>query len=324
MPHFRSPREHGCPQDWPEAREPSPGGGCQQVSPLAQSELFSIGSATPHGGRAFGRVTASAEAATHRGFTLLLGTEATAQADVSIRDVMAASLSAGVGAKAAVKLEAAFPLDLFSEAGVVARLDASAEAAAWLRAAVGLDLHTFQSRMRARFDGVLADLCDIFLDEARVEAGLWARAAFAAEVRCELALTGALLRSAASEPGFSFSLSYGAGVGFAAGADFLVNIGLDDPGRLLNRISDRLAAEVIARAEGYAATLTGDPRRAADEALSELRMLLPLAGRTAFDWVRYWRGRSPASSAATRRWRSSAALSARRRSCSCGRSSTLA
>jgi hypothetical protein len=253
------------------------------VSPVAQAELFSIASATPQSGRAFGRATASAEATSHRGFHLLLGAEATAQADASIREVLAASLSAGIGAKATVELAAAFPLDLFREAGVVARLDASAEAAAWLRAAVGLDLYSFQTAVHARFRGVLADLSDIFLDEARVEAGLWARAAFAAEVRGEAALTGSLLPTAAASPGFSFSMSYGAGLTFGAGADFVANIGLEDPRRLLNRLSDRLTAEVVGRAEAHVATLTGDPRLAAETALSELRILLPLSGRAAFE-----------------------------------------
>jgi hypothetical protein len=253
------------------------------VSPVAQAELFSIASATPQSGRAFGRVMASAEAGSHRGFHLLLGAEATAQADASIRDVLAASLSAGVGAKATVEFAAAFPLDLFRGAGVVARLDASAEAAAWLRATIGLDLHTFQTAVHARFGGVLADLCDIFLDEARVEAGLWARAAFAAEVRGEVALTGSLLPTATANPGFSFSMSYGAGVTFAAGGDFIANIGLENPRRLLNRLSDRLTAEVVGRAEAHVATLTGDPRLAAEAALSELRLLLPLSGRAAFE-----------------------------------------
>jgi hypothetical protein len=253
------------------------------VSPVAQAELFSIASATPQSGRAFGRATASAEATSHRGFHLLLGAEATAQADASIREVLAASLSAGIGAKATVELAAAFPLDLFREAGVVARLDASAEAAAWLRAAVGLDLYSFQTAVHARFGGVLADLCDIFLDEARVEAGLWARAAFAAEVRGEAALTGSLLPTATASPGFSFSMSYGAGVTFGAGADFVANIGLEDPRRLLNRLSDRLTAEVVGRAEAHVATLTGDPRLAAEAALSELRILLPVSGRAAFE-----------------------------------------
>lgn len=257
------------------------------MATTASTELFSIGAATPTGGRAFGGATAyataSAEAATTRGFRLALGAEAAARADASIRDLVAASLSGGVGAKARVELAAAFPLDLFDQAGIVARIDAAAEAAAYLRASLGLDLQVFERRVRERFEGPLAELCGIFLEEAAVEAGLWARVAFAVQLHGEATLTGSLLSSATGGPGFSVSLAYGAGVGLAAGADFLVNIGLVDPRRLLNRISDRLTAEVVGRAAAHAATLAGPSRAAADEALAYLRILLPLAGRTAFE-----------------------------------------
>jgi hypothetical protein len=257
------------------------------MATTASTELFSIGAATPTGGRAFGgaaaSVTASAEATTTRGFRLVLGAEAAARADASIRDLVAASLSGGVGVKARIDLAAAFPLDLFNEAGIVARIDAAAEAAAYLRASLGLDLQVFERRVRERFEGPLAELCGIFLEETAVEAGLWARVAFAAQLHGEATVTGSLLSSATGGPGFSVSLAYGAGVGLAAGADFLVNIGLVDPPRLLNRLSDRLTAEVVGRAAAHAATLTGPSRAAADEALAYLRILLPLAGRTAFE-----------------------------------------
>ena len=256
--------------------------------PSASAELFSIAAATPddargHAGAALS-AKAGATAALRRGIDLSAHFDIDAHADASIRDVVHASITGGARGRLSLALQAMVPLDLFHEAGIVARFRAQAEAAAYVRAAVGLDSQAFASLVTSRFDGPMRELCEIFLDEVVVEAGVWARAAFAAEIVAEAALTGSLLgTSDGGAPGFSFSARYGVGYAYGAGVDFLTNVGVDDPHRLLNRLSDRLTSHVVAAAEAHVRGLTGTNRRNANEALAYLRILLPLAGRGAFE-----------------------------------------
>ena len=253
----------------------------------ANAELFSITASTPTDGRRHGAAAAygraSASAALERGLDLSARVEIGANVDASIRDKVSGTFTGGVTGKGGIAVQAKFPLDLFREAGVVARVQAQAEAGAYLRAALGLELLAFRDLVRGQFEGPLRELCDIFLEEAVVEAGLWARAAFAAEIVAETTLTGSLVSSGPRGPGFSFSAEYGMGLLYGSGASFLTNIGFVDPRRLLNRLSDRLTALVVVEAERYVATLSGPDRDAAAEALTILRILLPLAGRSAYE-----------------------------------------
>jgi len=153
------------------------------------AELFSITASTPADGRRHGAAAASgrasASAALERGLDLSARVEIGANVDASIRDQVSGTFTGGVAGKAGIALQAKFPLDLFREAGIIARVQAQAEAGAYLRAALGLELQVFRDLVRGQFEGPLRELCDIFLEEAVVEAGLWARAAFAAEIVAE-------------------------------------------------------------------------------------------------------------------------------------------
>ena len=283
------------------------------------AELFSITASTPADGRRHGAAAASgrasASAALERGLDLSARVEIGANVDASIRDQVSGTFTGGVAGKAGIALQAKFPLDLFREAGIIARVQAQAEAGAYLRAALGLELQVFRDLVRGQFEGPLRELCDIFLEEAVVEAGLWARAAFAAEMVAEATLTGSLVSSGSGSPGFSFSAEYGMGLLYGSGASFLANIGFTDPRRLLNRLSDRLTALVVAEAERHVATLSGPDRDAAAEALTILRILLPLAGRSSSSSVSCLPGSHPSSRRTPLRGRWCGALWVRRRSC---------
>jgi hypothetical protein len=253
----------------------------------ASANLFSISASSPSDGRAHGAALAYGSARAgftlHRGLDTQVSFEAQAHADASIRDVIAGSVAGGVDVGAGLGLRLAFPLDLFEQAGVVARLQAQAEAAAFVQVQLGLQLAAVQDLVRERFQGPMRELCDIFLDEATLEAGVWARAAFAAELLAEATLTGSLVPSEDGRIGFSFSAQYAAGIGFGSGVTFLTNVGFQDPRRLLDRLADRLTNLVLAEADGFVATLSGAARDEATRARALLRLVLPLAGRAAFE-----------------------------------------
>jgi hypothetical protein len=257
------------------------------MSAGASANLFSISTSSPGEARAHGAALAYGRA--RAGFTLRRGIdtqvsfEAQAHADADVRNAIAGGIAGGVDVGAGLGLRLAFPLDLFEEAGVVARLQAQAEAAAYVQAQLGLELAPLRELVRARFEAPMREFCDIFLEEAALEAGVWARAAFAAELLAEATLTGSLLPSQDGRTGFSFSVQYAAGVGFGSGVTFLANIGFQDPRRLLDRLSDRLTSLVLAEGDRYVDGLTGAARDEATRALALLRLLLPLAGRAAFE-----------------------------------------
>src|SRR5439155_9191062 len=153
--------------------------------------------------------------------------------------------------KAALSLEAALPLDLFStdplsEAGIVALFQAEAEAAAWIRANIALEFVEFRRLLASdgRLSGVWADLTDIFFDQAELSAGIWAKASFSAEVIGRAAVYGTLLPSEGADAGFTVVLDCAAGLTAGAGMGFVHNIGLRDAQQLLNRLSDCCASAI--------------------------------------------------------------------------------
>jgi hypothetical protein len=257
------------------------------LSPQASTEIFSITSASPQQALAHGSAvayaTAEAVATFRRGIHLSAGFDLEAHADASIKSIISGAFTGGVSLKSGLSLDAAFPLDLFTQAGLVARFQVAAEAAAYVQAQLGLDVATLRSLVGARFTGAMKDLCDIFLDEVVLQAGLWARAAFAAEILGQASVTGSLFSADGNGGGFSFTFDYAAGIYYATGTSFVANVGLENPQRLLNRMSDHLTAAIVAEAQTYIATLPAGDRDAANSSLEALKLLLPLAARGCFE-----------------------------------------
>ena len=255
---------------------------------MSQSgELFSLSSTTPEGSLLHGVVTvhgsAGASAEFRRGIDLSAGFNFGATVGGDVGGQVEATFSAGVGAGGGLAFQAYFPLDLFTSAGVVARFRAQLEAAAYIRAAVRLRLDDFQDRVRLVVPpGPMARLLEIFLEEAKIEAGMWARAAFAAEAFGEATLTGSLFGNSASRPGFSFSLQYGVGWMYGSGYQFLTNIGIEDPRRLLDRTGALLTDLTVERVNEFVGSLSANDAQALQPAVASFQLLLPLATRSAF------------------------------------------
>lgn len=253
-----------------------------------QVEVFSLGATTPDSlplhGSALVRLDAQGVARLHRGIDLQAGAELEARFQGEVGDALKASLTVGADAKLQAALQAAVPLDLFTAAGVIARLELAAEAAVFVGLDVRLAADEFEQLVRARLgEGLLVDLLDIFLDETEIGAGVWARAAFAAELVGEASLTGSLLPTGDQPAGVSFALRYGAGVAYGAGANVVAQFGFADSRRLLRRTSDRVTSGVVTAARTYAGSLGVADEPAAREAVGVLRLLVPLATRSAFE-----------------------------------------
>jgi hypothetical protein len=257
--------------------------GMSQVS----SELFRLGSSTPREALARGEALlyggAQAGASLRRGIDLSAGVSFEGRVSGDAGEMVAATFTGRAKLSAGLALQAGIPIDLFdpaAQAGLVGCFRAQAEASASVAATVRLELETFKRLMRERFDGPLASLLEIFLQEAVVEAGAWGRVAVAAEVEGQLVVAGSLLPSATGGAGFTCAAQYGAGFGWGAGVEFVANIGFQDPVRLLERLGDRTAALLLDEADELLHELDATRAAAAGQALAVARVLTPLAARS--------------------------------------------
>ncbi|HEX7168635.1 MAG TPA: lamin tail domain-containing protein [Acidimicrobiales bacterium] len=249
-------------------------------------DLFSLAATTPDGGiartNAAARASATASVELRRGLDLRLGFDFEASAQGAIGGELSGKLSAGVSARAGLAVQAMVPIDLFDEAGLVVRFQAQAEAAAYASLAISLELGELYRRVGLRVPSPLDELLTVFFDEVECSAGLWARVAFAAQVHGQAVLSGSLLPNVAGGPGFAFRVGYGAGLGFGSGKDFVANIGIPDPARLLDRLAGALTDVVLDQAERHFATRPDAERIVAGAALTAARVSVPLATRTLF------------------------------------------
>ncbi len=191
-----------------------------------------------------------------------------------VRAAVAAGADIGVGAA----IEAVFPMDFFHQAGFVARLEIKAEVAGFVRADLQLRAAQLVERIRNRVPASLGPLVDVFVEEVVVQAGLWGRAGLAIEIFGQLTVTGSLLSVGELGPGYTFTLRYGAGIGFCSGLQTQINVGFADPGRLLQRLAAVSAGLLERRLMG-----DGPQVPAAVAAIGFIRLLLPLATRTLFE-----------------------------------------
>ncbi len=255
--------------------------------PQVSSELFRLGSSTPRGalarGEAFLYGGAQAGASLHRGIDLSAGVSFEGRVGGDAGNMVAATFTGRAKLTAGLALQAGIPIDLFdpaAQAGLVGCFRAQAEASASVAANLRLELEAFRRLMRDRFDGPLAPLLEVFLQEAVFEAGVWGRVAVAAEVEGQLVVAGSLQTSATGGAGFTCAAQYGAGFGWGAGAEFVANIGFQDPVRLLERLGDTTAALLLDEADQLLRSLDAARAEAAAPALAVARLLAPVASRS--------------------------------------------
>jgi hypothetical protein len=238
---------------------------------------------------AHGKAFATASAAINRGFKLDL------EGDVSVSgggnaqafNSVLAKLQAGIGLDIALDVEVGFPLDLFSQAGLIARLQLITEAKAFARLDVNLLVGEFTSQLTSRLPKAWGTLIQIFLDEVEIGAGVFGRIAFAAEIVGEAVLVGSLLPAAnGTSAGFTYSTQYGYAYYFGAGGHAVSNFDIKDSARLLNRLGKELTSIVQAEVTKDLQNLqTSDPNlaKAVSAAAPYLDLLMPLASRALFE-----------------------------------------
>lgn len=261
-------------------------------------ELQEAGDAGWAHGRAYATGNATATAAYHRGIDLSAGIDVRGEVGGTIGKGIEASLSGGARLTAGVSFRAAYPLDLFSEAGLVGRLRAQA-AAAYLRAELALDSGEFAELLKDQMPGAWGELAEIFLTEVRIGAGLWANAMMTVQFLAEAAIVGNFLEIGSSKPGFTASFQYAAGYVYGAGVSFRANFGLSNPPHLLDRMANQLVIILEREAQSNQPRLTDAEKAGVQVALPVLRVVLPLVFRLLYEEGKTLVGSSGDATAAT-------------------------
>lgn len=225
--------------------------------------------------------TGSAELglALNRGIDLSAGLDLRAEVGVETAGRIQALLKGGARATAGISFQAAMPLDLFRAAGFVARMRAQAAAGAYLHVRLSLESDVLADTVRRALDAPWDELVAIMLSELRVGAELMGNAQVSAQLVGEAAVAGSLIDHGSEKAGFTCSFQYAMGYYYGAGFIFRAHYGLEQPGRLLDRLGNQLAVIV----ERELDRLPPAERAAAAPARPLVRFAIPLVLRLLYE-----------------------------------------
>ncbi len=191
----------------------------------------------------------SFSAAFKRGINLNIGAVIFADIDAAVQKFIAAKLTAEAHGQANLTAQLQMPMNLFDEAGVAIRLEAKAEAAAGVSFTIGLSIGDFLDLIAndPKMKGIPEKLLIIFLEEATIQAGGYAKVAASAMAYADLSITGSLVSntSRGTTPGFTIMAEAGAGLEAGAGFRFVANAGITDPRKLILRSLDVTVDELV-------------------------------------------------------------------------------
>lgn len=195
------------------------------------------------------------------GVDLGLSGSLTASADAALAIIVAISGEVSGIASAGISARGVLTSDPFDEIGLVLDVGAWAEASAAARIAVGLDTGQILALAGLRLEGLPFELFQAFMNEVRVEAGVWGVASATAKARAHLSCSGKL--SNGGDSGFTFEMGAAAGFGLGAGWDFFGGARVENPGRMMSTAAWIVSREITAIAREH----LGDEAQVAVELL---------------------------------------------------------
>jgi hypothetical protein len=146
-------------------------------------------------------------------------------------------------AHAGVRLQVAAPLDVFTAAGLSARLRLEASVNGQVSVTVSLSLEALEAAVLAELPEQVRPYLRILMDQAQISAGVWAHGSLAVKLNAELVSTVSLFPTDGSAAGVTSFLRYGYGWGYGGGWGTIVNVGFD-PQRLIEGLAGQVAADV--------------------------------------------------------------------------------
>lgn len=176
-----------------------------------------------------------------RGFKAELGVEAFADASGELSKFIRASIAGTAFARAQAGIQLQLPLNLFDEFGFAVRAEAIAEAAAGLRADLGLSIGDFVLLAQRDQDsiGLPLELLLLFLEEVSIGGAFEVNVSASAKAHASITITGCVIPKAGQKAGFFYTVD--AGVGLAAGVGMGLTAGAEfkDFRRFFGRATDK-------------------------------------------------------------------------------------
>ena len=197
-----------------------------------------------------GQALAAIKAQLDHGINIELELGALVGLDASFSKFITADVQGEAHAALNATVQIQVPMNLFEEVGVAVRLRIAAEAAAGVTLQLGLNVGDFLSLVDGQVgpDSLEARLFRIFLDEATIGGGVYAKVAASAMAYATLAVAGRAIKGdrPGEDPGFSIIAEAGAGLKAGAGFRVFFRAGIDNFPRFIGRSTDLLVDERLA------------------------------------------------------------------------------
>ncbi|MBK9482380.1 MAG: hypothetical protein IPO02_10465 [Bacteroidetes bacterium] len=188
-----------------------------------------------------------ASAELKRGFKTDIGITAFTNASAGISKFVAASIEGTAFASARAGIQGQLALNLFKEFGFIVKAEAVAEAAAGVKANLGINIGDFiQLALQDKNNhGLPIELLIMLLEEVEIGGAFYIDVSVSAKAHCTISLSGTLLPKPGEKAGFKFMTKAGVGLAKGVGMSFKAGIGFKDFRRFYGRAVDRTIDEVI-------------------------------------------------------------------------------
>jgi hypothetical protein len=193
------------------------------------------------------------EARFKRGIKAELGLEAFVDASAEFSKFVRASIEGTAFARAQAGVQLQLALNLFDEFGFSARAEAIAEAAAGIRASLGLSIGDFilLARQDSKLVGVPLEIFLLLMEEVSIGGEFEVNVAASAKAHASISVAGTIIEQGGDKAGFYYTID--AGVGLAAGVGMGLKAGLEfkDFRRFYGRAVDKSVDSTLEQVSRY-------------------------------------------------------------------------
>ncbi len=190
-----------------------------------------------------------ASAELKRGFKTEIGITAFTNAGAGISKFVSANIEGTAFASARAGIQGQLALNFFKEFGFIVKAEAVAEAAAGVKASLGINVGDFINlALKDKSNlGLPMELLLLLLEEVEIGGSFYIDISASAKAHCTISLSGTLLPKTGQKAGFRFTTKAGAGLAKGVGMAFQAGIGFKDFRRFYGRAVDKTVDEVLSQ-----------------------------------------------------------------------------
>jgi len=225
------------------------------VKLAASGEIFSLNASTGFKegivkGNVGGEIRAffDTNAELCHGLDLSANAKILAQAQAALSAIIGIDATANASASAGINSTIKISPDIFDELGLTVDIQAYAQAAAAIRLALSLDFETLAATAKQNLSGLEYELFITFINEIKLEAGVWGKASFSASIGGYLKVNGSLRKTHNTKPGFIVAAGFDVGWSAGTGWDFYAGMTFENPKRFFMSSIEIVTAKIVEEA----------------------------------------------------------------------------